>query len=125
MMEIRNKQDLEIAYELLAIVQKHPAAGKDKSQRLIDLKREIRRYNKKERTSWIIHDDGIDGFTALLLFPENVQTYLQARHYFMDYYYCECRPSPYDCTGQAFTWSYKLVNRAGRWYCYHSVGFDV
>ena len=102
------------------------ANGKDKEARLIELKRAIREYNNREiEKRWIIKDDGIDGFTALITFPEKITTYRQAREYFMDNYYCECRPSMYDCTGQAFTWTYKLVKRRGRWYCYHSVGFDV
>lgn len=122
---IRCKQDLEVAYEILAIVKKQIAAGKDKDDRVKELKKAIRDYNKKEKTRWIIHDDGIDGFTALILFPEGITTYRQAHNYFMENYYCECRPSMYDCTGQAFTWGYKLVKRRDRWYCYHSVGFDV
>ena len=125
MWDIRNKDDLETAYMLLDIVQEQMARGKDKSKRLVEIKKAIRDYNKKEKTIWIIQDNGIDGFTALLLFPEKVKSELQARHYFMDNYYRECLPSAYDCTGQAFTWSYKLVQRRGRWYCYHSVGFDV
>lgn len=125
-MLIRDKEDLELAYELVACAEDLIKAGRvAKTNKLIELKRDIRAYHKKERTSWIIHDDGMDGYTALLLFPEKVKSYLQALNYFMDNYYCECRPSMYDCTGQAFTWSYKLVFRAGRWYCYHSVGFDV
>lgn len=123
--QIRNKQELEIAYEIKMIVEEHLAAGRDKQERLKELKKAIREYNKQERDRWIIHDDGIDGYTELILLPEKVQTMEQAVRWFMDYEYSECIPSMYDCTGQRFTWFYRVVERRGRWYVYHSVGFDV
>ena len=122
---IRNKLDLEIAYTLVGIVEEKIAEGRDKHDKLKELKKAIREYNKKERDRWCVHDDGIDGYTELLLLPEDIKTREQAIRYFLDYEYCECIPSMYDCTGQRFTWSYKVVNRRGRWYVYHSVGFDV
>lgn len=122
---IRNKQELEIAYEIMAIIKDAIARGKDKKDRLIELKRAVRAYNKQERDRWIIHDDGMDGYTEKILLPENIKTNRQARYWFYNNEYSECQPSMYDCTGQRFTWTYKLVKRRGRWYCYHTVGFDV
>ena len=117
---IRNKSDLEVAYTVLEACKE-----KAKHERIKELKRAIREYNKRERDRWLVHDDGIDGYTELILLPEDIKTRRQAIRYFLDYEYSECIPSMYDCTGQRFTWSYKVVNRRGRWYVYHSVGFDV
>ncbi len=48
-----------------------------------------------------------------------------ADDYFVWNEYRHYIPSPYDCTGQAFTNWYKVFERNGEYWAYHSVSFDV
>ena len=118
-MNIRNKKDLELAYILIkdSKLAKMPA--------LAELKRDVRRYTHRENGRRVIQDDGIDGGTLLIKLPDDIETAEDAEMWFLENEYRECRPSAYDCTGQLFTSSFKLVERFGRWFCYHTVRFDV
>lgn len=105
---------------------KSEAAVKD----LIDeIKREVRRWANKpfdgnvERR--LVKEYGIDGYIELVALPEDIDSEERANDYFHEYIYIEPVNSPFDCTGRAFTGWYKLFNRNGRFYAYHSVNMDV
>ncbi len=90
-------------------------------------KRSIRIYfkNQSRKLEKRVFDADYDGATFLIELPEEIKTEEIAEAWFDANEYCECMPSQYDCTGQAFTAWYKLVKRNGRWWCYHRVCFDV
>ena len=91
----------------------------------ISIKRAIREYtNRPSGGVWIVKDDGADGYIELREMPR-FDSLEEADEWFKNCYYLEYRPSPYDCTGQRFTVWYKLFQRRGRWWAYHSVGVDV
>ena len=57
--------------------------------------------------------------------PPYVQTKEDAEECFMDFYYKECRPSQYDCTGQIFTTWWTIGKQAGRYVVYFGEAMDV
>ena len=123
-MVIRNKSDLSLAYSLARLYEQY-ADSEDSKLALDDIKREIRKYTNAPKRDRRFLDGDVDAYTVLIEFPAKIKTKEQAEQHFMDMEYRECRPSAYDCTGQAFTAWHKLVNRRNRWYCYHRVCFDV
>jgi hypothetical protein len=120
-MNIRNNRDLKFAYDLLLFAKE---MGHEK--KFDQLKREIRAYNKRPADeARIIKDDGIDGCIVLLPLPERIKHADVAEEYFMETEYRVCRPSAYDCTGQIFTSWFKIFQRHGRFWAYHSLSVDV
>ena len=105
-MQIRSENDLKLAYETInSFKEMMPMAQKtDVALEYIkELKRDIRAFFRKEKEKpqrRLVKDDGIDGYIVLI-------------------------HSMYDCTGQAFTSWYKIVERSGSMWAYHSVCFDV
>lgn len=100
---------------------------------LIDeIKREVRRWANKPSNYFdgnverrLVKEYGIDGFVELVMLPKDIDSEERANSYFREYIYIEPVNSPFDCTGRAFTGWYKLFNRNGRFYAYHSVDMDV
>lgn len=129
MLNIRGKKDLQFAYGFLAILEKEAINQKEnkKLQKIIvDYKKEIRAYvNKKESDRRIVKEYGIDGYIELIALPERLTDLENAIEYFEEVEKCVYIPSPYDCTGQAFTNWYKVFKRQNKFYAYHSIGFDV
>ena len=97
------------------------------NEKIKELKRSIRIYFKNQELipEIRVFDISYDGATYLILFPEEIKTKDEAEGWFDANFYRECRPSQYDCTGQSFTAWYKLVERNGRWWCYHRICYDV
>lgn len=96
--------------------------------KILKRKRKIREIYKQENEKperHIVHDNGIDGYIELLQLPEEITKRETADEWFQYNEYRECVPSAFDCTGQRFTSWYKLVNRNGRWWVYHSISVDV
>ena len=121
MFKINSYTDLKVAYEILEI-----AYESGRSQKAVDLKREMRAFfHRPVSERRIVQDDGIDGYTELLPLPEYIETMDEAVTYFEDYEYRRYYPSAYDCTGQAFTSWYKVFVRGGRFWVYHRVSVDV
>lgn len=121
MFKVKNYSDLALAYEILGL-----ALERGKSEKAAELKREMRRFTHKPLSDKrIVCDYGMDGYVVLFPLPESIESEEEAREYFEEYEYLTCRPSAYDCTGQAFTSWYKLFVRNGRYHAYHSVSFDV
>jgi len=121
MFKINSYTDLKVAYEILEI-----AYESGRSQKAVDLKREMRAFfHRPVSERRIVQDDGIDGYTELLPLPEYIETMDEAVSYFEDYEYRHYYPSAYDCTGQAFTSWYKVFARGGRFWAYHRVSVDV
>lgn len=130
-MVIRNDRDLRCGYELLMLYgemdrPKTAEAEERFLNHVCELKRQIREFTHRPADeSRIVHDDGFDGYVVLLPLPEFLETMEDAKEYFEEREVLTCRPSMYDCTGQAFTSWYKIFQRHGRFWAYHSVCFDV
>ena len=88
-------------------------------------KREIRAFQKKQEGRRIVKDYGIDGFIELLELPEYIRSMAEGNEYFEECVANQAELSVYDCTGQAFTSWYKVFEREGKFFAYHSVSFDV
>lgn len=120
--------DVKRNYKLLLFYDKLWREFQYKEEETIkELKRSIRIYfkNQARKPKTRLFDADCDGATFLIEMPEEIKTEEIAEAWFEANEYCECIPSQYDCTGQAFTAWYKLVKRNGRWWCYHRVCFDV
>lgn len=129
MLDIKGKERLKYAYRLLAIMEqeaKKCPENKNLKNVVDDIKREIRQYtNKQLSTDRMIKDYGIDGMVILQQLPGDLTSIEDAIEYFEEvekYYY---RPSAYDCTGQLFTTWYKVFERNGKFFVYHSIARDV
>lgn len=95
-------------------------------ERIVEIKRMIRKQNKRIRTEVIVKDYGIDGYIVKFPLPEYLKTEEDAIEYFREEEYIRYRPTYYDCTGQAFTSWFKIFQKPdGRFWAYHSVGYDV
>lgn len=96
--------------------------------KILKRKRKIREIYKRENEKperHVVLDNGIDGYIELIQLPEKIKTKEGADGWFRCNEYLEYIPSAYDCTGQKFTNWYKLVNRNGRWWVYHSISVDA
>ena len=93
--------------------------------KIIDMKRQLRANSKRTDEHQTVRDDGIDGFIAKFPLPEHIQTRSEAIEYFHENEYIPMIPSAFDCTGQRFTAWYKVFQKSdGRFWAYHSIGFD-
>lgn len=130
-MMVRNENDLRIAYMILnSFKTLVPAQGREKAvlEHTKRLKEEVRGYLRKkaqEPQRSIVKDYGIDGYVVLYQLPEFLKNTEDATEYFEENEVMVCRPSMYDCTGQAFTSWYKIFERRGKMWVYHSISFDV
>lgn len=130
-MQIRSENDLKLAYETInSFKEMMPMAQKtDVALEYIkELKRDIRAFFRKEKEKpqrRLAKDDGIDGYIVLIQLPSFLNSKEDAAVYFEENEVMTCRHSMYDCTGQAFTSWYKIVERSGSMWAYHSVCFDV
>ena len=123
MFNIRNYDDLRLAYMILELDAEH---GERRKEHADNLKRKMRKFcNAPLSEKRIVSDNGIDGYIVLYPLPEYIQTAEEAKEYFNQYEYIEMTYSAYDCTGKAFTSWYKIFNRNNRFFVYHSIGFDV
>lgn len=130
-MDIRNRNDLELAYRILYTmadtIANATGTDKDKAEGLtktsnyiIELKRSIRAYQHKASDRRLIQCD-YDGYVELVEVP-NVS---DPEAWFDDNELLTYRPSAYDCTGQLFTVWHKFFRRNGRMMMYHRVAADV
>lgn len=130
-MDIRNRNDLELAYRILYTMadtianatgmDKDKAEGLTKtSNYIIELKRSIRAYQHKASDRRCIQCD-YDGYVELVEVPDVSD--LEA--WFDDNERLTYRPSAYDCTGQLFTVWHKFFRRNGHMMMYHRVAADV
>ena len=136
---IQDKKDLKFKYEILLLLNRI----KNENESVIldmesyndsvkEIKKEIRDYYKereKDRKEWLIKDDGMDDYIILFELPSEINSiqidsFELAEEYFEAYEYRRCRPSIYDCTGQAFTSWYKIIKRNNKFYAYHCISFD-
>jgi hypothetical protein len=126
-MEICNKRDLRLAYEMLFLMQSLVNQGINIDYNLtglkvIELKKSIRKYHKRKPQiqSHIVKNYGMDGYVELVEIPDVSDPYA----WFDDNMVMKYIPSPYDCTGQSFTYWYKIFKRNGKWIAYHRVAVD-
>ena len=88
------------------------------------LKADIRRYQHEQATKrvyTVVKDYGVDGYIVRFDMPEVDDP----EAWFDDNERLTMRPSPYDCTGQAFTAWHEFKTLGGRMVCYHSIAVDV
>ena len=126
MFEVRNKEDLRLAYSLLREKTRQGLTSAQDDYRVQMIKREIRRYLNRpmidERK--LVKDDG-DRAIILYPLPEALSnTYKAAHKHFMDCEYISLSYPGYDCSGQPFTAWFKLFRRHNRWYVYHCICLD-
>lgn len=121
MLSIRNIRDLRIAYELIY----YCIDGKKHPDKIADLKRKIRAYNKKKNNERKFINGTDDYYVELITMPEWIKSFDDAEYYFNENIVLKYIPSQYDCTGQLFTCRYKIVKRNERFICYHFVSIDV
>lgn len=129
-MKIANERDFRCGYEILQFLNEHTSEVGDatgrRAEHIVELKRSLRAFaHRPVSESRIVSDEGIDGYVALVVLPETVRSIEAAEDYFEDNMRLVCRPSQYDCTGEAFTNWHKVVSRRGRFWVYHSVSFDL
>ena len=117
-MMIRDKDDLKLAYVILRMC--------PNSDRLPDLKRDIREYLKRDDNPdrYMVKGDW-DFYILLITLPEFIESAEEANEWFMAEEYIEPYYTYYDCTGRPFTCWYKIFQRNGRWMAYHRVNADV
>ncbi len=130
MYSVSNNKQLGVAYVLLRYYEggtNGPARDKALiAENVKEVKRAIREYVGRPATeSQLVKDYGIDGYIVKFPLPERISTEGEAEEYFLSQHYIEATNSPYDCTGKAFTEWYRIFKIRGRFYAYHSVGFDV
>ena len=129
---IRNYRDLRTAYNSVILYEelkkkypkKNTLGAKASKKYIVELKKEIRKFHKKTSDRRIIKGD-YDGYLELITLPENIASKKEANMYFDVNERLVCRPSQFDCTGQAFTCWVKIFKRRGRFMAYHNVGYDV
>lgn len=136
---ITNNRDFRFGYSLLGYLVEALSSRADKPAvlrtEIKELKRALRAFSHRDNNTAvvgmgfevdrrIIHRDGIDGYIELVEIPEVFDTKESANEFFKEFIELLYYPSAYDCTGQAFTNWYKLFQRNGRYYVYHSVCFD-
>lgn len=117
---INSMEDLRVAYTLLRMLEAR--VGQDRKEVRV-LKFWIREYaNMPASDRRIVSTD-----PSVILFPlpEWISNRNEAEVYFDEYERIEMMPSAFDCTGQAFTSWCKIVERHGRFWAYHCVGWDV
>lgn len=118
--EIKDSYDLELSYQLLRNTW---AKIHFNAPAVIAIKRGIRRYRERPARHRVISGDH-DGYIALIGLPK-AQSKEDANTIFCAEHYIQSPNSPFDCTGRPFTSWYKLFQRNGSWWAYHSVSFDV
>lgn len=129
-MNIRTDKDLALAYRMLhgmadMIASVTGITDRDKVNEAVRwLKADIRRYQHEQdakRVYTLVRDYGIDGYIVRFDVPDVDDL----EEWFDDNERLTMRPSPYDCTGQAFTAWHEFKTLGGRKVCYHSIAVDV
>ena len=113
------------AYEWIHILETEMKGNKRAEQRIIELKRQVRAWNKLNEREHIVHEDGYGSYIRLEDAPEWCKTEQDVIDWFEEEAWIHCPNSQYDCTGRRFTNWYKPVFRQGHWMVYHSIGFDI
>ena len=115
-MVIRCKEDLRDAYLIARHIPRMATT---------EFKREMRAYTHKPTPNFRIVKEYVDGYVILYPLPEHLETANEAEEFFEQHEYIDSPNSPYDCTGRAFTEWYKIIKKNGRFWAYHSIGYDV
>ncbi len=127
--EAQDRERLRVLFDEIRFIETHrrdmfePARVGYMADRLLNLKKKARQIARREYWPRALECDA-DGGTVLERLP-GCTTEAEAVEFFERHVYREYVPSQYDCTGQIFTNSFKVFNRGGEWYAYHSVCRDV
>lgn len=125
-MRITNRDDAYIHQSMIRFVERRENNTPEGLEHLKEMKRELRRWyhrpdSNRKCLKW--NDYGYE--TDLVKLPDWIQSEEEAEEWFNYHERREYVPSQWDCTGQVFTIRYKMVNRNGRWYCYHHTAMDI
>jgi len=98
-------------------------------EHIAEMKRTVRKWYKDNKFSFddsprLVQSDW-DSAITLIPLPTRIHDRETAKEWFEYNEYMDRPNSPYDCTGEMFTAWYKLIERNGRWYAYHSFHLDV
>lgn len=135
MQTITNSRDFRLWYEVVNMMQEtivrdasaDESIRKQREAHVAGIKRSLRQYANRD-TSFdrrIIKDEGMDGFIALERLPDDIKGLDEAKEFFERFMSFPRTNSMYDCTGRPVTSWFKVFQRRGRYYAYHSVSFDV
>lgn len=126
---ICNDSELRAAWKTVVFMSKSFPMTDSLKGFLDFVKRDIRDYYARQEQNPIVQaiDEGLGTFTYLIELPTDISNLDEATRYFIDQFYREAYPSPYDCTGQVFTTWHLIYQREsdGRWMCWHSMAMDV
>lgn len=92
---------------------------------IVEMKRALRKFAHREVSAVRIIKGDMDGYLSIQRLPDRLHNLGEAEAYFDQHEAYHPVPSPYDCTGRPFTCWFKVCQRDGRFYAYHSVGFDL
>lgn len=124
-----HEDDLRLAYHFIRNFSGAPCDYPEvRDEMIIEYKRAIRAFYKRQEQKdrrCVYEDPAYGYYTMLIEFPDWIHSREVAEEWFHGEEEMHCAPSMYDCTGQHFTIRYKLVERRGRWYCYHHIGIDI
>lgn len=127
--ESQDRERLRVLYDEIRLIETHrrdmfePARVGYMADRLLNLKRKARQIARREYWPRAVEFDS-EGGTVLEKLP-GCASEADAVEFFERNVFKEYIPSPFDCTGQIFTNSFKVFKRGGEWYAYHSVCRDV
>ena len=127
MFRIESKRDYEMAYILLCDLIDRKDGKFD--NKIINLKRNMRSflryYYEDECLDRVIVKNDFDGYTIRVKLPEWVKSKAVAEEWFYKEEKIEYIERGYDCTGQLFTYWYRIKYWNGNWWCWHHVAKDV
>lgn len=123
---INNRRDLRLAYEILNDIRNFGGGQHFNTDYVKALKQDIREYLRfdNEEPDYC-HQDDYGYITIRVEVPDYCKSDEDIEEWFDLCQRRTYRPSPYDCTGQLFTISYKIVTLHGQRYLYHHIGMDV
>lgn len=120
---VRNIEDLRDAYY---IVRYFKAIGQENRDAIRAIKCDIRDFLAKlnsDSDRRVIKHDADDAIILIALCEDTVSE-KEADAIFRREEYITGTYSPFDCTGKASTFKYKLFRRHGFWMAYHWITFD-
>ena len=88
------------------------------------LRDKMRMQNAENIYRKLVAEIGDSSYVLLVRLGE-FNSPISADDYFMQNEYMEYRNSPYDCTGQHFTWRYYIFKRNGEYWAYHFISVDI
>ena len=106
----------------------HPAIDRQIAERkkaIRFLNRKLERFDAYNGHRVVISEENGGTYWEKIILPERIPSAESAEAFFLETWEQTYVNSQYDCTGQAFTLSYKIAKQGGRFVVYHNVGLDI